>query len=443
MATTSTSRKARKTAKPQTVPDLGKDCPIYKRLVGSRVRMLIQQPFFGNLVVRMPLVDATDDNPFWCNTAATDGKYIYYNREFIHTLTGKELDFLFGHELLHCVLKHIGDLNRRGDKQPLLWNIAADYVINNMLVDENIGNLPKEALFDKKYKGLSTEQVYDLLIDDMKQNGTKYDKNSLFDVHLDPSTGKNDADDGSAGDDGVPEPGNGGKKKGGPPTYSDDEQKEIDDNFRNAVIQAAQAAQATGAGNMPAGIERLINKMTKPKMDWREMLDTVIKSHFKDDFTWNRPSRRSGHSDIIFPSMSNADKIEVVCTIDTSGSMTDQMLSDFLSEVKGIMMQFADFKLDLFTFDTKVYNHQTFDPSNIHDVDVYAMKGGGGTDFEVVWKYMKKKGIEPKQLIFLTDGEPCGEWGDPNYCDTLFIIHSHRDEELQAPFGQTVHYERD
>ncbi len=440
MTTTATNQKVSKPTKKFTKPDLGKNCPIYKRLVTSRVRLLLSQPFFGTILVQMPLVDATDDEPAWLPTAATDSKYIYYNREFVHSLSDLEIDFLMGHELLHCVLKHIGKEDRRNDRDPLLWNIAGDYVINNILVDEDFGSKIKDALFDTKYRDMSTEEVYEELVKDVKKNGCKYGAGSLLDVHLDPKTGKNDAE---AGGKGMPSDSGEGnkKKKGGPPSYSEDELKEMGDKFRNTVIQATHAARAVGAGNIPAGIDRLIKQMTQPKVDWREMLDVSIKSHFKDDFTFSRPSRKGWDLDVILPAMEYADKIEVVCTIDTSGSMTDEMLSDFLSEVKGIMMQFADFKLELFTFDTKVYNHKSFDPSNVHDIDYYKVKGGGGTDFEVVWKYMKKKGIMPKQLVFLTDGEPCGEWGDPNYCDTLFIIHSHRDEEFQAPFGQTVHYD--
>jgi predicted metal-dependent peptidase len=422
-------------------------CPTRKRLITSRVRLLINKPFFGNLITRLPLVDATDFG--WCKTAATDAKYIYYNRNFVDKLRDGEVDFLFGHELLHCVYDHLG---RRNGRQHLLWNIANDFVVNDTLVQEGVGELitTVKACYDPKYRNLASEEVYEDLLKQQEEMMKTFSLDDLLDQHLDLDGGDG-SEDGEQGQ-GMPIPGAGadtepckdGDKPGGkpgengPPKYTEEEKKKIRDEFKNSVIQAAQSA---GAGNVPAGVARMIKELTEPKMDWRELLDVDIASQMKDDYTFMKPSRRNWHSDAIMPGMKNASMVEADCVIDASGSMTDRMVADVLAEVKGIMTQFDDFKLRVFSFDTAVYGFKEFTPYNIDEIDTYEVEGGGGTDFEVVWTFMKENDIEPKKLIFFTDGYPWGSWGDPDYCDTFWLLHSYHDKAFEAPFGQTAHYE--
>ena len=146
-------------------------------------------------------------------------------------------------------------------------------------------------------------------------------------------------------------------------------------------------------------------------------------------------------SDAILPAMNYADQIDVVVELDASGSISDDMLKDMLSEVKGVMTQFGDFTLTVATFDTSVYNMQVFTPQNIDEIHEYEIEGGGGTEFNCIWEHLKDNDIEPKKLIVFTDGYPWGSWGDPDYCDTIFVIHSYPNKDFEAPFGLTAHYE--
>jgi len=152
-----------------------------------------------------------------------------------------------------------------------------------------------------------------------------------------------------------------------------------------------------------------------------------------------RPSRKSHSTNCILPGMDRAEKIEVACALDMSGSIGQQQATDFLSEVRGILDQYEDFELSVWCFDTDVYNHVKYTPDNADEIDKYQLQGGGGTSFEVNWTYMKENEIEPKQFIMFTDGYPCSGWGDNEYCDTVFLIHGN--ESTTAPFGITVHYE--
>ena len=183
-----------------------------------------------------------------------------------------------------------------------------------------------------------------------------------------------------------------------------------------------------------------IQTFTEPNMDWRQMLRMNIQSIFKSNFSFARPNRKSQHCGAILPGMMNEDTIDASVCIDMSGSISDAMAKDFLSEVKGIMEEYKDFKLDLWTFDTDVYGYQQFTGDTAEDINEYRCQGGGGTDFDVNFQFMKDNDINPKKFIMFTDGYPCGSWGDEDYCDTLFIIHGN--DSIIAPFGQTAYYEQ-
>lgn len=392
---------------------------IVEKLITARIGLLLRHPFFGNLATRLKLVDATD----WCATLATDGRHFYYNNDFVHALNPKECEFGFAHEVLHNVFDHMG---RRESRDPKLSNIAADFAANQILKDEKIGEVPRmiKIFQDNKYRGWSYEQIYE----DIEKNAIKIDISQLgelLDEHLD-----GDGDGEGEGEDGDEKAGK------GRPKLTAEEKKQIRDEIKEAMVAAAQSA---GAGKVPAGVARMIQAFTEPKMDWRQMLRMNIQSIFKSNFSFARPNRKSQHCGAVLPGMMNEETIDVSVCIDMSGSISDAMARDFLSEVKGIMEEYQDFKLDLWTFDTDVYGYKQFTGDTAEEINEYNCQGGGGTDFDVNFQFMKDNDINPKKFIMFTDGYPCGSWGDEDYCDTLFIIHGNK--EIIAPFGQTAHYE--
>ena len=411
------TEKIRKPKNTKTFTDREKNL-ILDKLITARVGLLLRHPFFGNLATRLKLVNADE----WCATLATDGRNFYYNNEFVDKLKPKEAEFGFAHEVLHNVFDHMG---RRDSRDPQLSNIAADYATNQILKDERIGEVPSwiKIFQDNKYRGMSYEQIYEELYEKAEKiDITKLGE--LLDEHLD------DGDDGDGDQDGDQD-GNGK----GRPRLSAEEKKKIRDEIKEAMVAAAQAA---GAGRVPAGVARMISDFTEPKMDWRQMLRMNIQSLIKSNFSFQRPNRKSQHCGAILPGMMNEETIDVSVCIDMSGSISDAMAKDFLSEVKGIMDEYTDFKLDLWTFDTEVYGYKQFTGDTADEIMEYECQGGGGTDFEVNWTFMKEQGIEPKRFIMFTDGYPCGSWGDEDYAETLFIVHGN--ETIIAPFGQTAHY---
>ena len=397
-----------------TVTNPETDRKVIEKMITARIGLLLKAPFFGNLATRLILTNADA----WLSTAATDGRKFYYNSEFVNKLSIRETEFLFGHETLHVVYDHMG---RRGDRDPRLFNVAADFCVNADLIDQHIGEKITKVpiLYDPKYKGMSAEEVYDLL----EKNATKINIKQLIDQVLDEHL------DGEGDDD--------GDSTGGRPKLSEEEKKQIRDEIKEAVLSAAQTC---GAGNLPAGIKRLLTDMTEPKMNWRELLQQQIESTVKADYTWMRPSRKSWHLDAILPGQNNAQMIDICVSVDLSGSISDAQCKDFFSEIHGIMQMYSEaFKIHVWTFDTEVYNPQVFTQDNLDEILDYIPQGGGGTTFEANWDFMKENEIDPKKFIMFTDGYPGGSWGDENFCDTLFVIHG--STTIVAPFGVTTYYQ--
>ena len=400
------------------------DREVREKLITARVGLLLRASFFGNLATRLKLVNADE----WCGTAATDGRNFYYNSRFIDMLRPKEIEFLFGHEVLHCVYDHFG---RRGDRDPMLFNVANDYAVNGDLKKHRVGEFITSVpcLYDSKYEGMSSEEIYD----DLYENAEKINMSDLIDKLLDDHLdGEGDSDSDDDGDD------KDGRGKGRP-KLSAEERQQIRDEIKEAVLAAAAASD--GAGNLPAGVKRLIQDMTAPKMNWRELLRMQLESTIKSDFTWMRASRRGWHMDAVMPGMKNDELIDIAIGIDASGSIDERMLRDFLAETQGIMDQFQSYKIHIFTFDTQVYNPAQYNSDNLDGICDYEVKGGGGTDFDAIYNYLKEEQIEPKRLVVFTDGYPFGSWGDENYADTVWIIHGNT--TVVPPWGQYAYYEKE
>ena len=390
-----------------------------ERLISARVGLLLRHSFFGNLATRLKLTNADE----WCGTAATDGLKFYYNSRFIMLLKPKEVEFLVGHEVLHVVYEH---MDRRGNRDPQMWNIADDYAVNADLKRHNVGQFITSVpcLYEKKYDGKPAEEIYD----DLMSNVQKINIDDLIEQMLDDHM---DSDGDSDGD------GEGPESKGkGRPKMTDEERERARQEMKQAIISAAQSAEA---GQLPAGVERLIKQHTDPVMPWRELIQTNLTSSIRTDYTWMRPSRRGWHMDAIMPGMTPGEEIDVVVSLDMSGSISNKQAQAFLGEIGGMMDSFDGYKVHVFCFDTDTYNPQDFHSDNMDSIDEYEPQGGGGTDFDCIFKYLKDNAIDPKRLIVFTDGYPNGSWGDPDYCDTTWIIHG--DKNPNPPFGTYALYD--
>ena len=394
------------------------DAQARERLVTARIGLLLRHSFFGNLATRLQLINSDE----WCSTAATDGLKFYYNSRFIMMLKPKEVEFLVGHEVLHVVYDHMG---RRGTRDPQIWNIADDYCVNADLKRHKVGQFitTVPCLYEQKYDGKPAEEVYDDLMKNVQKINIEDLINQMIDDHMDSEEGDSDND----GD---------GEGKSKRPKMSPEERERVRQEVKQAIINAAQSAEA---GSLPLGVERLIKQHTNPVMPWRELIQTNLTSAIRTDFSWMRPSRRGWHIDAIMPGMTPGEEIDVVVAIDMSGSISNKQAQAFLGEIGGMMEAFDGYKVHVFCFDTETYNPQDFSSENMDTIDTYEPVGGGGTDFDAIFNYLKEIGNVPKRLIVFTDGYPCGSWGDPDYCDTTWIIHG--DKDPNPPFGTFAIYD--
>jgi predicted metal-dependent peptidase len=312
-----------------------------------------------------------------------------------------------------------------------LFNIANDYCVNADLIKHRVGEkiTTVPCLHDPKYDGMSSEEIYDLLYEKAEKIDIGKLLNQMIDEHLD---GEGDEEQDGDGD--------GDEKEGkGRPKLSAEERQQIKDEIKEAMLAAA--ATVDGAGNLPAGVKRLIQELTEPQMNWRELLRMQLESTIKSDYTWMRASRKGWHMDAVMPGMKVDPMIDIAVALDASGSISETMLKDFLGEIQGIMDSFPAYKIHVFTFDTEAYNPAQYDSDNLDDICDYEVKGGGGTDFDAIYNYLKAEEIEPKRLVVFTDGYPFGSWGDENYADTVWILHG--TTTIEPPWGQYAYYDEE
>lgn len=415
--------------------------PIEQKLRKARVQMLMNMPFFGVLATHLRLKEIAPEH---CRTFGTDGRTFYYNRDVVDMLDDEELKFAFAHVVMHCCYDHMGVIGKR---DPEIFAKATDLVINLEISDQNVGkviNRPDDdmvATLDTDYRGMSSAEIYEKLSDEQgdgdgdgsgdgqgqgqgdgqsQGNGAGQGGGSGLDVHFDPKAASDD-------DSGVDQ-------------LSDEERQEIRDAFRQATLEAAKSA---GSDHVPAGIRELLDDLLDPQMDWRECLNANVQTLVKNDWTFSRPNRRnSSLGGIILPGNDVDEAVSVCCAIDTSGSISHQMIREFLSEIKGIMEQFAQFEITIWCFDTDTYTIWKYNEDNSDEIHEFVPEGGGGTDFMVNWTMMIDKEIEPDQFIMFTDGYPYGDWGMEEYQDNMvFLISGDPDRRITAPFGTTLWYE--
>ena len=376
----------------------------------ARTKLLLDHPFFGHLVMSMRLIEAVNVGTTF-NTAATDGKNIWYNPEFIEKIYTEDpvyVQSLLGHEVLHAVFSHVG---RRGYRHPLLWNIACDFVVNSALVESGLKIHPNW-LYDVKYKDWTTEAVYDDLLKDAEAARKAQGKGTV-DSHY--------------GDDDFPGEG-----------MTEDEKEAREKDMKERVVKAANCA---GAGNIPGSIKRMIEEFTNPKIKWNQLLRKYISEYTKADYTWMRPNKRHFSSGIMLPSMDKQQRIKLAVAVDTSGSISNDDINAFMGEINNIVSMFDEYEIDAAYFDTLVHSPTKIKGSTDFKDFCENVKGGGGTTFEVWWEWFHalQDASKVNAIIFFTDGYPSGEW-IPEYMPYSNIFWVVKGSNNVAPVGVTLHY---
>ena len=335
----------------------------------------------------------------WSNqipTAATDGRQILFNPTFFMSLNVEEQVFLLLHESMHVAYLHMARLQDRNHRR---WNHAADYVINQQLVDRGF-KMPSCGLLDAQYAGKSTEEVYDLLPDNP------------------PSSGGQDAWDDLM-------PGN------GDPAAAEALTQEIQDILVRAQIQSKMSNDKPGT--IPGDIQVYLDKLLDPKLPWNRILQKYLNSFAKNDYTWQKPSRRF-FPQYHLPSLNGQKLMDLAIAIDISGSVSDHDFSVFVSEIHSILRMMKPEKITVIQFDTQLQHVN--EVRNVKELMALQFHGRGGTLIEPVMEWAKEK--KPQLLLVFSDGEFNMPEDKPKNSEVLWLIHNN--DRFKPPFGKTIHY---
>lgn len=346
-----------------------------QKLTIARSQLLLTQPFFGVLALRLKLVE---NNAI--PTLAVDGKTIFYNEGFITRLSNSLTKSAMAHEVMHCVLDHI---SRRQGREPKRWNHAGDYALNQILKDSGF-EIGQGWLLDPQYKGMTADQIYDKLPKDPEGD-------ALDDIM--PGTG---------------DPGDG-----------------VD--WKVATVQAA--AEAAKQGNLPGSLKRFVDEITAPQINWRDQLRQFITQISKDDYSWTRPNKRYLGMGFYMPSLYSESMGDIVVAVDTSGSIDEETLNTFAAEVKAIVASVRPSTTHVVYCDAEVNHVDTFSPN---DELTFEMHGGGNTCFTPVAEYISDNLLRPECVVYLTDGY--GGYPEPQEQPWLWCMTS----DVVAPFGETI-----
>jgi predicted metal-dependent peptidase len=304
-----------------------------------------------------------------------------YGRAFLEKLTDEEIRGLVLHENLHIALKHIQRFKKEFDDNPRFVNMSADYVVNDViknLEDRTIAHLPQGGLYDPKYHNWSVREVMNDLKEQQKQG--KEPEGSSMDEH---------------DFEGSPTDGEGKPMSG-------KEQKELSDKIDKALREGSILAGRLG-GNVP----RHITKLLEPTIDWKDVLRDFIMSQMKgtDEYTWRKYNKRLVANDIYMPSMEDEAVGELTIAIDTSGSIGEQELNAFSSELVSICSFTSPELVRVIWWDAQVHGEQVFREGDYHQIQsLLKPQGGGGTDPDCIPEYIAKKNIKSEAIVVFTDG---------------------------------------
>ena len=378
-----------------------------KKFVRARITLLNHQPFFGQIALNTPVI-FTDS----IETMGVDGVSLFVNPKFVEEKSQAELCGVIAHECLHDALLHS---TRRGQRDPKKWNVATDHAVNLELLkairadDGYLMELPSDCLADPQYEGMSADTIYNRLPDDKGDDGDQ------------PGDQPGNQPGDSPGDTGGC-----GEVFDAPADVS---VEEIEAEIKQRVVQAAHSARAQG--KLPGNMESMIDDMLKPVVDWKSKLREHFERVFPSDYSWMRPNRRFLHEGLYLPGVEKDGTGHIVVGVDTSSSVSDDEIKQFISEINSICEDVVPEKVTVIYCHTNVWAVDEFEADEDFTV---RPRRGGGTEFVPVFEEIEKRGIQPKALIYLTDLGCNGYPTTPSYP----VIWGATDRYSTPPFGEVI-----
>ncbi len=411
------------------------------KLATARTRLILDKPFLGALVLRLPMVPG---DPSWCDTTFTDGKTFYYNNDYIDALDAEQTQFALSQQALHCALSHF---HRRGHRIGHRWDLACAYAVTPLLIKDGLKPVP-DVMYLRDYEGMTAEEIYPCLEDndnsgerDLEQQASDSSDNHDNDSQKGEGADKgnqerqrNDQQDGQGDQKESPDDQGQGKDKGkgGAPAPAAMNPQELDAlsvQWQQRMAGAAQ--QALQSGKLEGEMARMVDYLLQPQLPWRMLLARYMSATARDDYSYARPSARRGDP-AVYPTL-RSHETNIVVAIDTSGSISAEEIQAFISEVDAIKSQVRA-RVTLLTCDSdlnygcpwifEAWDEFTFDVE---------LRGGGGTSFRPVFDWVDAQDNAPGLVIYFTDAEGIFPESEPGY-PVSWLVKG----KAKVPFGQRV-----
>lgn len=380
---------------------------VEQKLAAARTRLILDRPFLGALVLRLPMLES---NEAWCATTATDARAFYYNYEYIDQLSLSEVQFVLAHEALHCGLSHFA---RRDNRERQRWDVACDYAVNQLLLDDDLTQ-PPGTLFEQTYDGMTAEEIYPYI--------DKADNEETLDQHLYEGPSDSQSSTGNTQD------AQSGESPSLPPPLSEAEKDKLNTQWQQRLASAAQ--QAAQAGKLDERMARLVERLLRPSVPWRSVLARFMNTTARIDYNLSRPSQRR-EGDAILPSL-YMRRITIVVALDTSGSIGEDELNEFITElnaIKGSMnAQITLLACDSSLDENGPWVFESWEALQLPD----SIQGGGTTNFSPVFEWVSTSVIPPDLVVYFTDAR--GRFPDRSAIPTLWLVKG----SAEVPWGQRI-----
>ncbi len=354
-----------------------------KKISQAKAKLLVEYPFFGTIASRLKLIPNDDIQAF-----KSDGISLEYNDDYLNSLTINEMEFVFANGAMHASLAHE---YRKNNRSGWLWQLATDYAVNDMLVENGL-HRPDYAHYSKRFSGLYAEEIYEELKADILRDELEYESDDEEDIQ------NQDAEN--------------------------TQEEQLFDEFVKATLDAEEAKEA-----LASGLYRFFKLGLKSKIDWRDELRVAIDRFYKDDYAQMPPNKKFLHLGFYLPS-SISQRFKLVIAVDSSGSVDENLLNEFLNELNFLMNTIPSYEINLLVCDDKINSHQVFYSGDRLEVD---LKGGGATDFRPVFEFVQDNLQDIQLLLYFSDLEGIFPKEEPSY-EVKWISPN----EKEVPFGEII-----
>jgi predicted metal-dependent peptidase len=392
------------------------------KIIKAKVQLQKDMPFFAYILLHLK---AKEDNTI-PSMAVDYRKNLLYNKEFVSKLSDDETEFVLCHEAMHIALNHF---LRKDNRDVEVWNVATDLVINEMLlryfslqnIRKNIitvENLEKMGIKIKNVDEKTAEEVYDILINykDKLKGFTNFDIHYYIDDLSENEKEQLQREYGKS---------------------FEEIKKEIENENKRILVEATNFGKMRG--NLPSGIERVVDKLLSKKIDWKTLLRRTISDMIPYDFSYKYPSKKSIAIGIYLPATIKDKKLEVVCVVDLSGSISDEEMRQFFTEIYHIAKSFHNVDMTIITHDAEKQDEIKVRNGCIDKLLNIKVHGGGGTSHLWLPEYLKKKHPNSKLIVCFTDGYT--EFFDKEEIgnrEIIWILSEKGVDEKEIPFGKVI-----